>query len=224
MKSIAFFSILWSSFSFYLYWPFFLSIIKKRKVRDVLLSRIYGAVIFGGIPMAFLLFKGADIINILGLKLPSGPLQWHIISISLMLICFPASFYLSRSPSSLKRYPQIRSSQWNLRLILLNSATWMIYLVGYEILFRGFLLFPLLDEFTIGIAIVINLGVYSLSHAAIEIKEGIGALPVGLILFFLAWKTDSILYPILFHWVMALSNSFFSVHHQPGMRFVKSVK
>lgn len=224
MKSVVFFSILWSIISFYLYWPYFFSILKKNKPRSILSFRIFGAILFGGVPVIFLLFIDAEMIDVLGLKIPSGPPLWHIVSLILVVLCFIVSYFQTRNPDSQKNYPQIREKQWGIKLIVLNSLTWMIYLVGYEMLFRGILLFPLVDEFGLEIALVVNIAIYSLSHASKDMKEGLGTIPIGLILFFIAWKTDSILYPIVIHWFMALTNSFYSVMHNPEMRFLNKAQ
>ncbi|MBK7407617.1 MAG: hypothetical protein IPJ40_05760 [Saprospirales bacterium] len=38
-------------------------------------------------------------------------------------------------------YPQIRVAEWTFSLVLWSSLTWVLYLVGYETLFRGILFF-----------------------------------------------------------------------------------
>lgn len=224
MKSVVFFSLMWALISFYLYWPLFFSKLRKGQSKGIILARFYGGVLFGGVPILILLILKANVLNNIGLRIPEGPIYWHLLSIFLISVIVPLSYFQSRSSSNLADYPQIRNSQWNFNLIFMNSASWMFYLIGYEILFRGFLLFPLIEEFSLELALVINLSIYSLSHAAKSFKEGLGTIPIGLILFVIAWKTNSILYPIVIHWVMALSNSFFSVRHHTDMKFVKRRK
>jgi len=224
MKSTVIYSLTWALISFYLYWPLFFSILKKGNTRKIILARVYGGLLFGSVPIIILLVLKANVLNSLGLCIPEGPISWHLISIFLIALLVPLSYFQSKSSSNLADYPQIRNSQWNFKLIFQNSASWMFYLIGYEILFRGFLLFPLIDEFSLELAMIINISIYSLCHATNSFRDGLGTIPIGFILFVIAWKTNSILYPIAIHWAMALSNSFFSVRHQPKMEFVKRKK
>lgn len=224
MKSVVIFSLMWALISFYLYWPLFFSKLRKGKSRGIVLSRLYGGVLFGGAPVLILLLLKADVLNNLGLRLPEGPYIWHLLSLLMIFLIVPLSYFQSKSSSNLADFPQIRDSHWDFKLILLNSFSWMFYLIGYEVLFRGFLLFPLIGEFSFEVALIINLVVYSLSHATKRFREGLGTIPIGLILFLIAWKTNSIVYPIVIHWFMALSNSFFSIRHHPDMEFVNKRK
>jgi len=224
MKSLVFTALLWALISFYLYWPLFFSILKKGKRKNIVLVRFYGGLLFGGVPVLILLILKINVLDNLGLHIPEGPIFWHLLSAFMIIAIIPLIYYQARSSSNLSDYPQIKSPQWNLNLILMNSASWIFYLIGYEVLFRGFLLFPLFDELSLGLVLIINLSIYSLSHVAKSFREGLGTIPIGLLLFVIAWKTNSILYPIIIHWTIALSNSFFSVRHHPEMEFVKRRK
>lgn len=221
MDSIVSIVLAWALISFYLYWPVFFKVVKGGNGRQIHLLRIFGGFVFGFIPIVLLWFLKKSPADGLGLKMPTGDLIWHLGSIGIALLSVPVSFLQARNASNLREYPQIRSSIWTPRLILLNAGSWMFYLIGYEMLFRGFLLFPLLDSFEPEWVVLINISFYSLSHAAKNIREGLGTIPIGLILFFIAWKTDSIFYTILIHWAMALGNSYFSVYHHPEMSFQK---
>lgn len=224
MKYVVIYSLIWALLSFYLYWPLFFSMLRKGKSRGIVLARLYGGLLFGGAPIIILLVLKADVLNDLGLCLPEGPDIWHFVSLLMIILIVPISYFQSKSSSNLVDFPQIRDSNWNFKLVIVNSASWMFYLIGYEILFRGFLLFPLIDELSLGLAITINLLVYSMSHAAKRFREGLATIPIGLLLFLIAWKTNSIVYPIVIHWFIALSNSFFSVRHHPDMVFIKTRK
>ena len=51
------------------------------------------------------------------------------------------NYFASKKEDNLKSYPQTRITEWNVKLFLRNCFAWTIYMIGYEFLFRGFLLF-----------------------------------------------------------------------------------
>lgn len=215
------FSLVWVVASFYLYWPLFNRFLHEKATRKIIAGRLYGAFLFGGVPVVFLLFSSEKMGEDLGLQLPVGVPVWHLLAIAAVLLVVPLSFFQSRSTVNLQDFPQIREKIWTPRLVFWNVLSWMIYLVGYEILFRGLLLFPLVEHFGFWIAMILNVGFYSLSHAVKNFREGLGTIPIGFFLALIAWKTESVFYPILFHWAMAVGNSIFSIRHHPDMKFMK---
>ena len=217
MKNELFFAFFWVTASFFLYWPWFFHQIKGKRTNGILLIRLYGALIFGGVPLFVFLFSGFSLTN-LGLALPSGSMVWTVVALATIPLSMLVSWIQSARPAALIDYPQIRESVWSYRLMGLNILTWMIYLVGYEILFRGLLLFPVLDELGITLAFVLNVGFYSLTHASKNFTEGLSTIPIGILLALIAWKTESIVFPVIIHWSMAVSNSVFTFYRHPEMR------
>ncbi len=173
--------------------------------KSVILARISGFVLFGIVPLLFtqnyswLAFDGKNL-NILPIL---------ILTFLIML----TNFISARRKDNLRIYPQIRTKEWALWLYFISSLTWIIYLVGYEILFRGFLFFALLEEFDLLTAITINTVIYSMAHLQKDIKESLGAIPMGIVLCWLTYKTGNIWTAIWLHSVLALSNEWFSIKY-----------
>lgn len=145
-------------------------------------------------------------------------------SLVLGLLIFALNYFLSKNPANLKEFPQIRANVWSTGLVVHNLFSWSIYLVAYEILFRGLLLFPIVPVIGFWPAAVFGTVLYSLSHYPKSLKEALGAIPIGLILAWVAWETQSVLPCIWIHMCMALSNSIFSLYHHPGMHVQKMNK
>ena len=80
-------------------------------------------------------------------------------------------------------------------------------------MFRGFLFFALLEEFDLLTAITINTVIYSMAHLQKDIKESLGAIPMGIVLCWLTYKTGNIWTAIWLHSVLALSNEWFSIKY-----------
>ncbi len=123
-------------------------------------------------------------------------------------------------PENLKNYPQLRISRWTTGLVFFNSLSWVFYLAGYEIILRGFLLFPSLQSLPLAIAILLNLILYSLAHLPKGPKETLGSIPFGLLLCILTAITGNIWNAFVIHATLAVSNDFYSIKANPRMLFV----
>ncbi len=128
----------------------------------------------------------------------------------------------TRKPDNTAQYPQIRTAQWDTRLILKNSLGWFIYLLAYEFLFRGLLLFGLLEVFGTWPAILINTIIYSLAHIPKGNREAIAAIPFGIILCILTIRTETIWTSVFVHVALAYSNDYFALAASKTMKFVKN--
>jgi membrane protease YdiL (CAAX protease family) len=90
-----------------------------------------------------------------------------------------------------------------------------LYLLGYEIMFRGFLLFSCLNEMNILSAIAINISIYALIHIPKGFKEVAGSLPLGILLCLMTIYTGTIWAAFMTHGILALSNEWFSLKYHP---------
>jgi membrane protease YdiL (CAAX protease family) len=93
--------------------------------------------------------------------------------------------------------------------------------LGYEFLFRGILLFPLVDALGVWPAVAINTVMYSATHIPKGLDETIGAAFLGVVLCLVTLITGTLWVAIVIHITMALTNSFSSIYHNPEMNFVK---
>jgi membrane protease YdiL (CAAX protease family) len=140
-----------------------------------------------------------------------------IIPLALALVAI--NYFASRSPVSLATYPQMRIGKWSLKLALINSLFWAMYLFAYEFLFRGILFFTCYEAFGFWPATAINIALYSATHIPKGPAETFGTIPYGIILCIATATTGSILVAFVTHLIMALSNDFFSIHHSEEMSY-----
>lgn len=127
----------------------------------------------------------------------------------------------ARKPVNTSQYPQIRIQNWDLSLILKNYWGWFIYLLAYEFMYRGFLLFGLIDSFGVWPAIMVNTIIYSLAHIPKGNREALLAIPFGIILCYLTVRTETIWLSVMVHIVLAYSNDYFAIDASETMAFVK---
>jgi membrane protease YdiL (CAAX protease family) len=146
---------------------------------------------------------------------------WYLIA-ALMVITIVSAFFSSKSPDVQRSAPELRIRLWHTRHIVLSSLSWLIYLFGYELFFRGILWFLCFNAFGFWWALIINVALYSLVHVPKGKLVTYGAIPLGALFCTLSYYTGSFLPAFLIHSAMAISTELFSVYHNPEFQFIKS--
>jgi membrane protease YdiL (CAAX protease family) len=115
-------------------------------------------------------------------------------------------------------YPEMRLREWGPGTLSIAAGGWLLYLSGYEYLFRGILLLGCYHAFGFWPAITINLALYSALHLPKGMKEAIAAIPFGAFICFLTIESQSILPAIYLHTIQAVSCEMFCIWRNPDMR------
>ena len=188
----------------------------KGHTRMVLFSRYLGAITIGIIPAIILVMVTGKSFADYGFKFQNGltSLYW-ILGIACIVV--PMNFFNSKKEKNLAFYPNIREKEWSKGLVFNGAFSWVVYLFGYEFMFRGLLLFttvPLMGEWP---AIILNAAIYALVHVPKNLAETIGAVPLGILLCLITLTTGTIWVAFFVHITLALSNFFFSLRHHPEM-------
>jgi membrane protease YdiL (CAAX protease family) len=152
----------------------------------------------------------------LGIKNLTESLIW-IAGLGLSIVLVQS--FAAANKSNLKQYPQIRISEWSKSLFLKNILLWLIYLVAYEFMFRGFLLFGSVGTLGVWPAILINTALYSVTHIPKGIREAVLAIPFGFFLCYITLRTGTIWVAVFVHFILAASNDYFSIRAHPEMKF-----
>ncbi|GAB4128772.1 MAG: hypothetical protein OHK0045_23400 [Raineya sp.] len=193
---------------------------KQQQVYFVLFQRYAGFLFLGLLPsfvtFAFLPTSWADY----GVKLPENIETFYWI-VGLACIIIPLNAWNAKKADNLLVYPQIRATEWTKSTFLQEYTSWIAYLLAYELLFRGFLLFALYRISGAWVATMVNVALYAIAHIPKGQKEAIGAIPLGILLCYLTLKTNDIWVAVVVHIILALSNSFFSFMAQPNMKYKK---
>ena len=179
--------------------------------------RILAFLLYGIIPFFILFFnKNVELVDFgLNFKNKLTNVWW----VSFLCIILVSLNYFNRKKSdNLKLYPQIRNKEWSVKLLIIRALGWTLYLCAYEFMFRGFLLYGSLYAFGKYIAILINIGIYTLTHITKGKKEAFGAIPFGLVLCLLTLQSGNILAAFLIHITIALSNEWLTLSIHPQIR------
>ena len=225
-------AVVWSAvgFSIYIFLSRNKSLVRKiwkarpnldSQAKEIALQRLWGFIFLGVFPVIFILFfpeKGLRDFG-LGCSWQTAPPWWVIVILVIILI---AGFYSAKQAGNLAMYPQIRTQQWTPGLLSLSGFSWVVFLLGYEFLFRGFLLYASLAVMDVWPAIALNCALYALAHLYKGPGETFGAIPLGILLCYLTIVTGNIWTAVGIHSVMALSNEWWSIKANKNMVILNS--
>lgn len=188
---------------------------------QVLLQRLLGFLFLGLISLLIILILPDDTLNENGLTLHflSAPPWWSWLLLPVILI---TGYFAAQKPGNLEQYPQIRAKHWTPAMVMLSAGSWILFLIGYEFLFRGFVLHASLGLLEPGPAIVLNCALYAFAHFYKGPGETFGAIPVGILLCYITLITGNIWSAVILHSIMALSNEWFSLRAHPEMKISKA--
>ncbi len=191
----------------------------KGNTRAIWAHRYVGAMTIGIIPAIIMLIVLDKDLSAYGVAFKNHDISLYWI-FGLALIIIPMNFFNSKKEKNLAFYPNVREKEWTKPMVVKNAFSWCAYLFGYELMFRGLLLFatvPLLGEWP---AIILNAALYALVHVPKNLEETIGAIPLGIILCLVTLTTGTIWVAFFVHITLALSNFFFSLRHNPEMKVI----
>jgi membrane protease YdiL (CAAX protease family) len=188
------------------------------QLRKVVFQRLIGAFLFGIGPFLVIKYVYHKNLSDFGLefKTPSAVFFWLFALIPLVIFL---NYREAKKPHNLALYPQIKVTNWNLGIFVLSALSWAVYMLGYEIMFRGFLFFSCYHIWGLVPSIIINVSLYSLAHLLKGKTETLGAFPFGIIVCWFTAQTGVIWFAFWLHLSLALTNEWFSLKQHPDITF-----
>ena len=195
-------------------------------------NKLWGTLWFGIVctALALLLFPGTGLKGF-GLTLPPAgePAVRTLIWCAVLLPLLTAGTWLgsrgkARKNGDFGRYPEIRMSTWTPGTLAIHIGLWCLYLLAYESMFRGTLLFSMASRLGWWPAVGINVALYSAAHVPKGAGEAVGALVLGFFLCLITLSTGSVVVAFLAHAALALTNGLGAFHFRKDMSFRSSIK
>ena len=195
----------------------------QASLKHIFFTKYFGFISMGILPAIFcLVFLSKLTLADLGLTFIYKTAQFSIFWIlGLSILIIPLVYFSAKKPKNLVNYPQIRAKVWTKKMIFINALGWFLYLFGYEFLFRGILLIPLIEPLGMWPAIAINIALYSATHIPKGLDETVGAIPLGFVLCLLTISSGTIWIAFIVHVVMAWTNTFTALKFHPEMNLKK---
>jgi len=189
--------------------------------KHIFFTKYMGFLILGLFPLIL-------VVLLFGTSLPEVGLTWYkettwfslfwIVILSIAVV--PLAYRSAKKPENLLNYPQIRAKHWTNKTFVINLFGWTIYLFAYELLFRGILLFLLVDSLGVMVAIAINVLIYAVSHVPKGLSETLGAIPLGLVLCILTLQSGTIWIAFFVHIALSFTNSLTALAYHPEITYI----
>ncbi|TVR39746.1 MAG: CPBP family intramembrane metalloprotease [Bacteroidia bacterium] len=146
------------------------------------------------------------------------PVPVYVVVLLALLIVITAAFS-AKKHDIYRRIPHMRIHHWGIKEIAISIGGWAMYLLAYEFIFRGLLLFSTAEAWGLWPAVLINLFFYAVFHIPNGRKETLAAIPFGLVLCAVSLLSGSFWLAFLLHLVLSVSTEMFAIHFNPDMQF-----
>ena len=127
--------------------------------------------------------------------------NWRVGLVWTAVVCAAMAvilYFVARTPA-MQSYYEARAPESVARLIYITGVD----LFGWEFLWRGFMLFAFARAFGPGAAIWLQAVPFALLHLGKPETETLTTLFGGVGFGFIAWQSQSFVYPFLIHWFIA---------------------
>ena len=154
------------------------------------------------IPALIILFYFREKIQNYGLV--SGSVKTGLkLSLPVILLMALLIWFVSASEEFTQSYPSLKTAaDFSLQFLIYEIAL-LIYLIAWEFIWRGYMLFGLEEKFGY-YAVFIQMIPFVIMHAGKPFIEMLGAIPGGIFLGVLALRTRSIFYGVIIHFFVML--------------------
>jgi uncharacterized protein len=175
-----------------------------RQLQPVLLHWGASFLLFGVGSLAVITLVLRRPLSHMGLRLPDGKGPWLAALLSYLVFASPIVLGGRWMPDVAAEYPMVKVASWPVLGCYL--LCYLVYYVGWEIHFRGFMLFGLAPKIGPWPAIFVQTIPSVLVHAGKPPGETFAALIAGVVWGWIALETRSIV-PVLFaHWLIGVTN------------------
>jgi membrane protease YdiL (CAAX protease family) len=193
----------------------------KKELQLFFIRKLSGLVLLGVLPvLIYILFLDGSF-NRFGFTLNHLLNNLHIIAILIVIIA--VLLYLRHKNNPGQNTLQINTGQWTGNMFLFNILGWSFYLLAYELLFRGILLFECYESFGFWTATAINITIYSAIHMVNGKDQALGALLFGSIACYFTLTRGTVLIPFFMHLALSVLSDYFSIKMNPDMVFKKII-
>jgi membrane protease YdiL (CAAX protease family) len=127
-----------------------------------------------------------------------------------ILFMIPLIWVVSGSQSFASTYPHLQMARSNWSIFILYETGMLIYMMAWEFIWRGYMLFGLKEKFGY-YAILIQMIPFLILHNGKPVLETFGAIFGGIALGILAWRTTSFYYCVIIHMAVMFTIDFISV-------------
>ncbi|MFT6396331.1 MAG: membrane protease YdiL (CAAX protease family) [Bradymonadia bacterium] len=188
----------------------------KAQASGILTQRVLGAILFGlgGLGVWLALFWQWPAWASFGRA--GSTVAW---ALGITAVALPFVLISGRKPAMHEQYPEIRTREWTPSLAKRSLAAWALYLLGYEVFFRGLITLGAVSLFGLWPGLSVATALYVLAHLRKGASETFACIPMGFVFGMAAVQTGSIIAPWLAHIVFACVSEIVTARTNPAVRY-----
>ncbi|HSA23744.1 MAG TPA: CPBP family intramembrane metalloprotease [Myxococcota bacterium] len=137
-------------------------------------------------------------------------------SLGMFALFLPVLWVVSHEPNFAAKYPLFGEARRDLSHLVLNEVGYATYFIGWEFMFRGFMLFGLKPRLGYH-AVWVQMIPFAIMHFGKAQIETLAAVAAGIILGYLALRSRSFWYGWLLHALVAVSNDLWAIYQKGGV-------
>jgi membrane protease YdiL (CAAX protease family) len=161
-------------------------------------------ILLGWIPALIIKFVFHEPLSVFGVQL--GDIRFGTKSFLLIAPVMIALTYLSsRTEPFLLEYPLYKGASSSLWMFTVYSLSYLMFYLGWEFFFRGYMQFGLEGAFGGWNAILVQTLASCLLHIGKPPAEIYGSILGGIVWGMMVWRGHSLLFVILLHWLLGVS-------------------
>jgi uncharacterized protein len=136
---------------------------------------------------------------------------WLVDGVLAWLVLLVLIFLFARSPEFLRYYPMYKPAAAAWTTFFYYEGTQLVYMFGWEFLFRGYLFFATRREIGTVPALLLQMVPFAMLHAGKPELEAYGSIPAGIFLGLIALRANSFLPCALLHFAVAFTMDLLAV-------------
>ncbi|MEX2116768.1 MAG: CPBP family intramembrane glutamic endopeptidase [Bacteroidota bacterium] len=167
-------------------------------------------VLFGVVPLLIIRFIFKETLASYGLQMGDRKFGWKAVAILgplFVLSAYPSSFM----PDFLAEYPLYSGAGATTGAFITHAFSYLFFYIGWEIYFRGFMQFGLRSTFGDWNSILLQVMASCLVHIGKPAAETYSSILGGLVWGILAFRSRSIVYGLVIHWLLGVALDLFIV-------------
>ncbi|HEX2867868.1 MAG TPA: CPBP family intramembrane glutamic endopeptidase [Ignavibacteriales bacterium] len=161
------------------------------------------------LPLLIIRFFFREKISFYGLKWGDYSFGVTITAFALIVMLIIV-WFISALPSFSQSYPTLFSARDNWRVFFLFEGALILYMLAWEFIWRGYMLFALEEKFSY-YTVLVQMLPFVILHNGKPVLETFGAILGGVILGILALRTRSVFYGIIIHFAALFSMDLISI-------------
>ncbi len=171
-------------------------------------SFLTGLLLFGLVPSLTITLVFREKLSAYGVQL--GDWKFGLLAVGVMApVMIALTYPSSHDPQFLAEYPLFKGAGVSAAAFLQHSMLYLLYYIGYELFMRGFIQFGLREQFGDWYAILIQTSISCIFHIGKPDGEIYSSILGGLIWGIVAFRSRSLLYVLLVHWLLGISLDYF---------------